>query len=126
MDDGQFFLGQRKRNRLLLGGVQGRVEEGRRPCGRGDRVRPALWTLTSTGGSRTSRRHLLCFQKISLEQGQQTADQAKPGLPPASKPGSPGTQPRCQPPLPACSCPSPQSLTLIISLLKSLATHAPG
>lgn len=81
MDDGQFFLGQRKRNRLLLGGVQGRVEEGRRPCGRGDRVRLALWTLTSTGG-----RHLLGFQKVSLEQGQQTADQATPGLPPASKP----------------------------------------
>lgn len=119
MDDGQFFLGQCKRNRFLLGGVQGGVVEGRRPCGRGGRVRPALWALLAQEGAGLPGRHPIntkstcfVFKRFPWNREQQTADQAKPSLPPASL-----SQALLGPShtiTPACSCPSPQSPTLII------------
>lgn len=57
MDDGQFFLGQRKRNRFLLGGVQGGVIEGRCACGRGDRVYSLLRNRLSLVVSLSHQKH---------------------------------------------------------------------
>lgn len=52
MDDGKLFLGQREGDGFLLGGIQARVAERQRLCGRGQWDSVRLWLGTAGDCSR--------------------------------------------------------------------------